>query len=91
MVDCECVVTSLFYYCAENETGIFDAILQGQLDFSADPWPALSSGAKDLVRKMLKYDPKERLSAAEVLSKTPSYHVLMNIENTVFISNINTF
>lgn len=62
---------SFFFYCAENETGIFDAILQGQLDFSADPWPALSNGAKDLVRKMLKYDPKDRLSAAEVLSKTP--------------------
>ncbi|CAL9226606.1 unnamed protein product [Arabidopsis halleri] len=55
-------------FWGENETGIFDAILQGQLDFSADPWPALSNGAKDLVRKMLKYDPKDRLSAAEVLN-----------------------
>lgn len=57
---------------AENEAGIFDAILQGQLDFSADPWPAVSNGAKDLVKNMLKYDAKDRLSAAQVLSKTPS-------------------
>lgn len=70
-MDCEFIVTS-FFYCTENETGIFDAILQGKLDFSADPWPTVSPGAKDLVRKMLKYDPKERLSAAEVLSKTTS-------------------
>ena len=67
MVDRECIVS---YLCAENETGIFDAILEGKLDFSADPWPAVSNGAKDLVKRMLKYDPKDRLTASEVLSKT---------------------
>lgn len=58
------------FCCAENETGIFDAILKGELDFSADPWPTVSAGAKDLVKRMLKYDPKDRLTASEVLSKT---------------------
>ncbi|XP_018472312.2 calcium-dependent protein kinase 3 [Raphanus sativus] len=55
-------------FWGENETGIFDAILQGHLDFSADPWPAVSNGAKDLVKKMLTYDPKDRLTASEVLN-----------------------
>lgn len=54
---------------AETEQTIFDSILRGHIDFSSDPWPAISSSAKDLVKKMLRADPKERLSAAEVLSE----------------------
>lgn len=53
----------------ENDEGIFAAILHGHIDFSADPWPTISSGAKDLVKKMLRTNPKERLTAAEILSK----------------------
>eukprot|EP00249_Psilotum_nudum_P017380 c26290_g1_i1 orf=649-2265(-) len=55
-------------FWAETEQGIFDAILEGRLDLVSDPWPSISSGAKDLVRKMLKQDPRERLSAFAVLS-----------------------
>jgi calcium-dependent protein kinase len=42
--------------------------LLGNIDFSSDPWPSVSNGAKDLVKKMLRQDPKERLTAAEILS-----------------------
>ncbi|KAK2439132.1 calcium-dependent protein kinase [Trifolium repens] len=55
-------------FWAENEKGIFDAILHGHIDFASDPWPSISSSAKDLVKKMLRNDPKERLSAVEVLN-----------------------
>ncbi|KAG6489065.1 hypothetical protein ZIOFF_050323 [Zingiber officinale] len=55
-------------FWADNEDGIFDAILLGHIDFSSDPWPSISSGAKELVKKMLRPDPKERLSAAEILN-----------------------
>lgn len=54
-------------FWAENEQGIFDAILRGHLDFASDPWPKISSIAKDLIKKMLRADPKERISAVEVL------------------------
>ncbi|KAJ1416152.1 Serine/threonine-protein kinase, active site [Sesbania bispinosa] len=54
-------------FWAEKEQGIFDAILRGHIDFASDPWPSISSSAKDLVKKMLRADPKERLSAVEVL------------------------
>lgn len=57
---------------AENEQTIFDSVLRGHIDFSSDPWPSISSSAKDLVKKMLRADPKERLSALEVLSKFQS-------------------
>ncbi|XP_019155393.1 PREDICTED: calcium-dependent protein kinase 17-like [Ipomoea nil] len=55
-------------FWAESEHGIFNAILRGHLDFSTDPWPAISPGAKDLVRKMLNSDPNQRLTAAQVLN-----------------------
>ncbi|KAJ0550604.1 putative protein kinase CAMK-CDPK family [Helianthus annuus] len=54
-------------FWAETEEGIFEQVLHGDLDFSSDPWPSISDGAKDLVRKMLVRDPKKRLTAHEVL------------------------
>jgi calcium-dependent protein kinase len=55
-------------FWAETEQGIFDAVLRGQLDLISDPWPEISSGAKDLIKKMLQQDPKCRLTAHEVLT-----------------------
>ncbi|KAG4952959.1 hypothetical protein JHK87_038553 [Glycine soja] len=54
-------------FWAETEKGIFDAILQGHIDFESSPWPSISNSAKDLVRKMLIKDPKKRITAAQVL------------------------
>lgn len=63
------VVIHLLFYFAETEKGIFDAILQGEIDFESQPWPSISESAKDLVRKMLAQDPKKRISSAQVLRK----------------------
>ncbi|XP_008804309.1 calcium-dependent protein kinase 19-like [Phoenix dactylifera] len=54
-------------FWAETEKGIFDAILQGYIDFESDPWPSISDSAKDIVRKMLTQDPKRRITSAQVL------------------------
>ncbi|CAL9122658.1 unnamed protein product [Musa textilis] len=54
-------------FWAETERGIFDAILKGDIDFESAPWPSISGSAKDLVMKMLKQDPKKRITAAQVL------------------------
>ncbi|CAJ2639765.1 unnamed protein product [Trifolium pratense] len=54
-------------FWAETEKGIFDAILEGHIDFDSDPWPKISDSAKDLVRKMLIQDPKKRITSAQVL------------------------
>ncbi|XP_027333022.1 calcium-dependent protein kinase 29-like isoform X8 [Abrus precatorius] len=51
----------------ETETGIFKAILEGNLDLESAPWPSISATAKDLIRKMLNYDPEKRITAAEAL------------------------
>ncbi|CAN1854100.1 Calcium-dependent protein kinase 1 [Linum perenne] len=54
-------------FWAETEQGIFEQVLQGDLDFDSEPWPHISESAKDLVRKMLVRDPRRRLTAHEVL------------------------
>ncbi|GMH05742.1 hypothetical protein Nepgr_007582 [Nepenthes gracilis] len=54
-------------FWAETEKGIFDAILQGHIDFETNPWPSISNSAKDLVRRMLTPDPKRRITASQVL------------------------
>ncbi|KVH89627.1 Calcium-binding EF-hand [Cynara cardunculus var. scolymus] len=58
---------SFLYMHAETEKGIFDAILEGVIDFETEPWPSISRSAKDLVRKMLTQDPKKRITSAQVL------------------------
>lgn len=54
-------------FFAETEKGIFNAILEGELDFVSEPWPSISDSAKDLVRKMLNPDPKKRITSTQVL------------------------
>ncbi|KAF7815829.1 calcium-dependent protein kinase 2-like [Senna tora] len=54
-------------FWAETEKGIFDAILEGHIDFESQPWPTISNSAKDLVRKMLTPDPSKRITSAQVL------------------------
>ncbi|KAH0724321.1 hypothetical protein KY285_000166 [Solanum tuberosum] len=54
-------------FWGESEEEIFDEVLHGDIDFELDPWPKISQGAKDLVRRMLIRDPKKRLTAHEVL------------------------
>ncbi|KAI3466571.1 hypothetical protein Pfo_023234 [Paulownia fortunei] len=54
-------------FWAETEKGIFDAILNEEVDFDSQPWPSISNSAKDLVRKMLTKDPKNRITSTQVL------------------------
>ncbi|KAK4275457.1 hypothetical protein QN277_018537 [Acacia crassicarpa] len=54
-------------FWAETEKGIFDAVLEGHIDFESQPWPNISDSAKDLVRRMLTQDPKKRITSAQVL------------------------
>ncbi|CAJ1972586.1 unnamed protein product [Sphenostylis stenocarpa] len=54
-------------FWAESEKVEFVDILGGKLDMDSQPWPSISDAAKDLIRKMLTYDRKERITAAEAL------------------------
>lgn len=59
----------VFVFSTETEQGIFEQVLNGKLDFDSEPWPNISEGAKDLVRRILVRNPKKRLTAHEVLCK----------------------
>ncbi|KAK7382921.1 hypothetical protein VNO78_28585 [Psophocarpus tetragonolobus] len=48
---------------------MYDAISGGYLDMDSAPWPSISAAAKDLVTKMLTYDPKHRITAADALAE----------------------
>ncbi|XP_052198021.1 calcium-dependent protein kinase 28-like isoform X2 [Diospyros lotus] len=52
----------------KTEDGIFKEVLRNKPDFRRKPWPTISSGAKDFVRKLLVKDPLARLTAAQALS-----------------------
>ncbi|KAL7097928.1 hypothetical protein ACP275_10G173700 [Erythranthe tilingii] len=54
-------------FWAETEQGVAQAIIRSVVNFTRDPWPLVSDKAKDLVKKMLNPDPKQRLTAQEVL------------------------
>lgn len=67
-----------FFRFTETEKGIFDAILEGDIDFESKPWPSIASTAKDLIRRMLTQDPEKRITSAQVLGIKPfSLHYRM--------------
>ncbi|MBA0747861.1 hypothetical protein Gogos_004738 [Gossypium gossypioides] len=49
------------------DEGVAQAIIRSAIDFKRDPWPKVSDNAKDLVKKRLNLDPKQRLTTQEVL------------------------
>lgn len=56
-------------FWAETVQGVFEQVMKGDPpSFSADPWPNISAGAKDLIRRMLNPNPVKRLKAHQVLS-----------------------
>lgn len=63
----EFLTVKLMMLHAETEQGVAQAIIRSVIDFKRDPWPKVSDHAKDLVKKMLDPDPKQRLTAQEVL------------------------
>jgi calcium-dependent protein kinase len=50
-----------------NDKQIIDAVLKGKYTLDEPEWDDISADAKDLVRKMLEYDPSKRISAADAL------------------------
>ncbi|KAG9443050.1 hypothetical protein H6P81_018904 [Aristolochia fimbriata] len=52
----------------KTEDGIFKEVLRNKPDFRRKPWPSISIGAKDFVKKLLVKDPRARLTAAQALS-----------------------
>lgn len=52
----------------KTDKDIFQAILEGKFSFPEKKWSHISDEAKDLVSKLLEYDPEKRISARQALS-----------------------
>ncbi|CAI7869159.1 unnamed protein product [Closterium sp. NIES-53] len=48
---------------------IFQAVRCKEIDLTSKPWPSISEGAKDLVRRMLTRDPAARITMEEMLGE----------------------
>eukprot|EP00475_Leptophrys_vorax_P021973 TRINITY_DN2986_c1_g1_i1.p2 TRINITY_DN2986_c1_g1~~TRINITY_DN2986_c1_g1_i1.p2 ORF type:complete len:378 (+),score=-13.41 TRINITY_DN2986_c1_g1_i1:140-1273(+) len=55
-----------FWGADDNE--VYDAVLEGRLDFAGPTWEGVSAEAKGLIRCMLQSDARRRPTAAKVLS-----------------------
>ena len=51
----------------ETDKEIMDAVKKGEFDFPEEEWNVITDEGKDLIKKMLTYDPKKRPSANQVL------------------------
>ena len=45
-----------------------EAVKKGEFDFPEEEWGVITDEGKDLIKKMLTYDPKKRLSSSQVLA-----------------------
>jgi len=52
----------------DSNVEIFTQILCSPLDLASDPWPKVSTAAKELVKGMLQRDPAKRLTVQQVLN-----------------------
>ena len=51
----------------ETDKEIMENVKKGEFDFPPEEWDSVSKGAKDLIKRMLTFDPKNRPSAKQVL------------------------
>lgn len=51
-----------------NDKIIFQRVLEGKFAFPEEDWNTISKGAKDLIKRMLAYEPTKRISTQDCLS-----------------------
>ncbi|CAI5496866.1 unnamed protein product [Closterium sp. Naga37s-1] len=57
-------------FWGDTTEDVFKSILWQELDFDTQPWPVVSTAAKDLVRRMLCRKYERRITVAEILSES---------------------
>ncbi|KAL7135541.1 hypothetical protein ABFS83_11G104300 [Erythranthe nasuta] len=54
-------------FWARTESGIFRAVVKAEPTYEEQPWPTLSTEAKDFVKRLLNKDPRKRMTAAQAI------------------------
>ena len=62
------LLTGLPPFNGDTDEEIMKKIMKGKFDMKKYPWPIISSQAKDLLKKLLEFDPNKRITAEEALS-----------------------
>ncbi|XP_021909567.1 CDPK-related kinase 4 [Carica papaya] len=55
-------------FWARTESGIFRSVLRSEPNLDDSPWPAVSSEAKDFIKRLLNKDHRKRMTAAQALT-----------------------
>lgn len=79
------------FYGADRKE-VMQKIKKGKFSFKSKIWSVISSDGKNLIEKMLTYDPEKRPSCREVLSHSwfmKEEHVKINTE--VYLDNLNKY
>lgn len=62
------MLTGIPPFFAKTDQEIYELILKADIPFPEKKWGKISLSAKDLVTKMLTYDPNDRISAKDALN-----------------------
>ncbi|CEP16344.1 hypothetical protein [Parasitella parasitica] len=54
-------------FWGEDQASLFESIMSGQYEFDEEYWSDISASAKNLIDKLLTFDPNERITAEEAL------------------------
>ena len=71
----------------KNTEDLFNNIKKGEFDQTSEEWNSISDNAKDLILKMLEYNPEKRLSAQECLDHN-WIKTLASQSNPVMLPNV---
>jgi calcium-dependent protein kinase len=69
-------------FAGSNTQEILGAVKLGKYEMSSPEWSKINKNAKDLVKKMLEYNPDKRISAKEALAH-PFFSKISKLINTV--------
>ena len=71
----------------KNTEDLFNNIKKGEFDQTSEEWNSISDNAKDLILKMLEYNPEKRLSAQECLDHN-WIKTLASQSNPIMLPNV---